>query len=218
MDVVEQGTMKAWIAGLSAIQRYGVDFVDKDTRTCKEVLNLVVRINDAHKDVLEPISYLTQLNLWIYPTVEELQAIIFARKTIPTIQFTYGSRIFNFQEKIDQIHDFIIPLLKSDPTSRRAVLTIFDPVKDAQIYNKEVPGLVSIYFKMHEGKLTVTGTLRSNDYFIGWPTNVFQIYKLQEYVAHEIGVSPGELITISHSAHFFEEYTELIDDLLKRQA
>ena len=75
---------------------------------------------------------------------------------------------------------------------------------------------MSIYFKIIDNELTVTTVIRSNDMFIGWPANIYQIYLLQQYVAKAIGIKTGSITTISHSAHVFDEYKEEVEQVLRK--
>ncbi|MFH1072688.1 MAG: thymidylate synthase [Nanoarchaeota archaeon] len=215
MEINEETTYKAWKEALRHIVSQGKTFTDHENRKCREILNLFLTITSPKEDILIPIETLTKFDRWVYPSIEELSNIIFTKKKIATIHYTYGSRIFNFQDKINQINEFIIPLLKADPNSRRAVIMLYDPVTDSKTFNKEIPSLLFIYFKIQEKKLQLIGFIRSNDFFIGWPTNIYQLYKLQELVAQELGIEQGSLTTISNSAHIFEEYIELINEVLR---
>jgi len=67
-----------------------------------------------------------------------------------------------------------------------------------------------IYFKIHDSKLELTVNIRSNDFFIGWPANVYQIHLLQKYVADKLKISTGKITIFSNSAHVFQEHFEKI--------
>lgn len=213
MEVREQKTLTAWLSGLRIIRDQGIVFLDRERRECKEILDLTVRI-ERPEDILAPIDVLAKKDLWVYPTLEELEDIILTRRKIPTIQYTYGSRIFAFQSRMNQVHDFIIPLLKKDPTTRRAIISLYDPLTDSKLNLKETPSLFVVFFKISQGKLNTTGMIRSNDFLIGWPANIYQLFKLQEMVAQEVGCQVGSLTTISNSSHFFLEYHDVLEDIL----
>jgi thymidylate synthase len=117
----------------------------------------------------------------------------------------------------NQVDDFIIPLLKKDPNSRRAVVVLYSPVADSRVNKKETPSLISIFIKIIEKKLTLTIVIRSNDMFIGWPANIYQVYLLQKYVGEKLGIETGSITTISHSAHIFTEYDEEIKAALSKR-
>jgi thymidylate synthase len=209
MTIKEKTCVDAWKKALKYILEEGVDFTDKDNRQCREVLNLMVSIENPEKDY-EKLSEMMKQFEWIYPTAEELSAIILNKEDLTIYEFSYGPRIFNFAGKKDQINDFIIPLLKNDPNSRRAVISLFNPFTDSDIINKNVPSLMFIHFKIQKNVLNCTCFIRSNDFFIGWAGNIYQIYLLQKYVSDKINVKIGSLSTMSCSAHIFHEHFDHI--------
>lgn len=214
MEIKEKSVLDAWKKSLSYVMDNGDDFVDKDGRTCREILNLIVIIESPEKDYEKPIDMMQQFE-WVYPSKEELETIMLSKEQPASYEFSYGPRIFNFKGK-DQINDFIIPLLKKDPSSRRAMITLFDPSIDSNLLSKNIPSLTYIYFKIKENKLNITCGIRSNDLFIGWPGNIYQITILQKHVAELLGLSLGSLTMISGSAHIFQENFEMISGFIKK--
>lgn len=214
MEIKEKTVVDAWKKSLKYILDNGVDFIDRDERNCRETLNLTIIVKDPEYDYDKPIDIMQQFE-WVYPSKEELESIMLSREQPASYEYSYGPRIFNFKG-VDQINDFILPLLKKDPTSRRAIITLFDPSTDSNLLSKNVPSLLYIYFKIKEDKLTLTCSIRSNDLFIGWPGNIYQIIMLQRHVAELLGIKTGELTTISGSAHIFHEHFEMIDKILQK--
>jgi thymidylate synthase len=216
MEIIKESTTSAWKAAIRIIRDEGRDVVDHDNRLSKELLNLIITITNPSKDITEPINLMRELKKWVYPDPEELESVIFQNESSSVYYYTYGARLFNYAETKNQIDDYIIPLLKQDRNSRRAISMVYYPLSDSVPGIKESPGLISIYFKIVEGKLTVSTLLRSNDMFIGWPANIYQIYLLQKYVAEKVGIETGSITTISHSAHIFEEYNEEMAEVLRK--
>jgi thymidylate synthase (methanogen type) len=212
MIINEKLCVDAWKKALKHIIDEGSDFTDTDNRQCREVLNLIVNIEQPGKDYDKLIDMMKQFE-WIYPTSEELSAIIFNKEDLAIYEYSYGPRIFNFAGKKDQINDYVIPLLRNDPNSRRAVISLFNPSTDSDIVNKNVPSLMFIHFKIKNNELTCTCFIRSNDFFIGWPGNIFQIYLLQKYVADKLNIKTGALSTMSCSAHIFHEHFEHVNKI-----
>jgi thymidylate synthase (methanogen type) len=214
MDVSSQTTMEAWIATLKTILEKGENFDDSDGRVCREVLNLSVTIE--HPDVApdEPIDHIKKINKWFYPSKEELSNIIFNQFDLPLYEYTYGSRLFSHQGVLDQITNYLIPLLRQNPYSRRGTVIVIDPSHDMKIRSRNMPGLVSIHAKVDKGKLRFTAIIRSNDMFIGWPANIYQLVSLQRYVAQELQLGVGAITTYSISAHVFLDYEEEIQRIM----
>ncbi|MCX7998611.1 MAG: thymidylate synthase [Leptospiraceae bacterium] len=207
MEIVEKNTVAAWKKGLKYIYEKGKDFTDKEERVCREVLNLVITVKDPQGDVTKPIEILNSFKKWVYPPFEEIANFMLTKRDIPGYYYTYGSRAFKFGT-LEQIDKFVIPLLKKDLTSRRAVILFYNPSKDSYLYRKETPGMISADFKVRDNKLHVTAVIRSSDVFFGFPANIYQLYILQEYVRKKLGVEPGNLTVFSNSAHIFEDNFE----------
>ncbi len=215
MEIKSETLMSAWKSALRHIIDSGRDFTDENNRICREVLNLLIEIKPPHNDISSAISLLNSFNKWIYPSTEEIADLIISRKMSPTYSYSYGPRIFNFCSSVNQIDDFIIPLLRKSPFSRRAIITIWNPHEDSKVYKREVPGLISIYFKITKKKLNATMSVRSNDIFFGWPANIYQLFVLSEYVSKKLNCEIGSLTTFSNSAHLFKDQFEDIKQVLK---
>jgi thymidylate synthase (methanogen type) len=216
MEIILPTAQDAWKATLHSIIEKGKEFKDNDHRDCKELLNVSVTITSPDVGIEEPIDTIKKIDKWVYPSKDELISIIFNEIEQPLYEYTYGSRIFGYQGTIDQINDYIIPLLKENPMSRRASIVTIDPRKDLNIKNKNAPGLISLHFKIHDEKVLLTAVIRSNDFFIGWPANIYQLAALQYYVAEQLERRVGPLTTYSISAHLFMEYSEEIQKVLEK--
>jgi len=213
MIITAKTCIEAWKKALKHILDEGIDFIDLDNRACREELNLIVNIEEP-KDYEKLLDSMKQFE-WIYPTNEELSTIIFNKEDLAIYEYSYGPRIFNFLGKKDQINDYIIPLLKNDPNSRRAIISLFNPDTDSDVLNKNIPSLMFVHYKILGGKLNCTCFIRSNDFFIGWPGNIYQMCLLQRYIAEKLNIKAGVLTTISSSAHIFHEYNEQVAEILK---
>jgi len=214
MEISSDITISAWKSSLIYILKHGTDFVDENKRVCREVLNFLIEVENPEKDITKAVEALYRFKKWVYPSIDEIAEVIMSRKTIHTYSFSYGPRLFNFRGKINQIDDFIIPLLRKNNFSRRAIIIMWDPEKDSNPYKREVPALTSINFKIMNKKLNATAVVRSNDLFFGWPANFYQIFVLQEYVAKELGCKTGSLTTFSNSAHIFKDQFEDIQKVI----
>ena len=215
MEIIRKTTMDAWKAALTHIMERGEDFNDHDSRVCREILNLTLAIESPERDFEKPIDYMQNFK-FVYPTKEELASIILSKDASAVYEFSYGPRIFNFMGQKDQINDFIIPVLKKYPLSRRAVICLFNPLTDMDVFSKNIPSLMFVHFKIKDKKLDATFFIRSNDFFIGWPGNIYQLHTLQKYVANQLNMPAGSLTTISSSAHIFHEHFEMIKEVIRK--
>ncbi len=213
MNIQEKNATDAWRKAVNLILDKGVLFKDQQGRDCKELLNLTISIQDVRHGVANPISRLQHFSEWSYPSEEEIERAIFSKTNLGAE--LYGPRMFNFGLRLNQIDDYIIPMLKNSPNTRRGIVAVYNPLDDSREGNSMAPSLIYLWFRIKDNKLHVTGHLRSNDIFVGWPANVYQLHVLQKYVAKAVSCELGSITTISNSAHVFPEYLDKIKKALK---
>ncbi|HDP73408.1 MAG TPA: hypothetical protein ENN46_00405 [Candidatus Woesearchaeota archaeon] len=206
-----------WRESLKHVIENGIDFRDENSRICREVFNLNQVINKPWEDTTKCISILSRFKEWKFPPAEEIAAIMISKKLAPEYSYSYGPRLFNFQGRINQIDNFIVPLLKKNPNSRRATVVLWDHFEDVNPAKRDIPSLIMIDFKIRENRINTSAVIRSNDLFFGWSANVYQLFVLSEYVRKEIGCDRGLINTISISAHLFEDQFEFIRKILKEK-
>lgn len=119
----------------------------------------------------------------------------------------YGFRWRN-RFDADQLEGVITELAK-DPTSRRVVLSMWDPYGDpgaAAAGSKDVPCNTHAYFDLSGGTLDMTVCCRSNDIVWGaYGSNVVHFSLLQEYVAVALKVRSGRYYQMSNNLHAYVE-------------
>ncbi|MFH1211681.1 MAG: thymidylate synthase [Candidatus Woesearchaeota archaeon] len=213
MEIKDKTAEGVWKKVLKALLENGADFKDRKERQCREISNMIVTI-ESSEDIAKPIEILNSLKKWVYPPIEELKASILEKDDIPGYYYHYGARAFCYNG-IDQINDFIIPLFKTAPLSKRGVIVFFQPDKDSIVAKKEIPGMLTMNFNIRNSKLNTTTIIRSNDFFYGWPGNVVQCFFLAEYISKELNIPIGTMTTISVSAHIFKDQFEDIKKVLK---
>lgn len=111
---------------------------------------------------------------------------------------------------VDQL-DFVVRELKANPTSRRAVMAIYDPLMDARRENeepwKDVPCNDFISFQSRLGQLHAHVFVRSNDLMWGWSgINAFEWSVLQEVLAGILGIGVGTLTFSISSLHAYDRH------------
>lgn len=215
--ISKRTVIEAWKEALQYILKNGKDFNDENERVCREVFNLLIHVENPADGITEPIKRLDAFGNWKYPLLDEIAHVMLSNKLAPDYSYSYGPRLFNFQKKIDQINDFVIPLLKETPNSRRATATLWDPSEDSNTLKRDIPGLIMIDFKLRQNKLNMTAIIRSNDIFFGWPANIYQLFVLQDFVRKKLGCDIGALDVFSISAHIFKDQFEHIDEILKEK-
>lgn len=125
-----------------------------------------------------------------------------------TLNGAYGHR-WRKRFGDDQLVE-LIRHLKEDPTSRRAVLTMWGPTQDLMnLTSKDVCCNTQAYFEIRGGKLNMTVLCRSNDLVWGaYGANAVHFSFLHEFIAAALDVPLGVYRQFSHNLHL---YTELYD-------
>lgn len=124
----------------------------------------------------------------------------------------YGPRLFEMRG-LNQIEN-IMNLLRSRPTSRRAVIQLFNAEDIHLIDRKEVPCTCSLQFFVRGEKLHMITYMRSNDAFIGLPHDIFAFTMLQEFLATQLRVDLGSYTHMVGSLHLYERDVEQANQYL----
>lgn len=170
--------------------------------------------------------------IWILAGREDVGFISYFNKQIQNysddgkrFHAAYGARLRNtplylehfdnggfVKDTIDQI-ELVVGRLIQDPSSRQAVLSLWDPARDLQGNFKDYPCNNLCYFTLRDGTLSMSVTRRSNDMIWGLPYNQIQFYFIQAMVAGSLGVEMGPCVEYIQNLHV---YTQLYPELLKK--
>lgn len=209
MEITATTMMDAWKRAVHAIASHGHVSLDDEKRECRELLNLAVTVEQP-ATIGEAIRAMRSTRKWIYPSEDELANIMLNKESSPIYDYLYGQRIFAYEGVLNQVDEHVIPSLQARPGSRRAFVSLLNPVEDLRSGASNTPGIILISFRIIEKKLCVTALIRTSGFFTGWPANVYQVARLQEYVARALSIVPGSVTTISLSAHL---YADQYDDI-----
>lgn len=182
--------------------------------TSKELIGVLLHLKNPRARLSrtetkgKPFSAIGEL-LWYLSGSNELSFIYYYIKQYAkdtedglTIYGGYGPRLLNARGKYNQIEN-VIKLLQERPTSRKAVIQLFD-AKDISDDHKEIPCTCSLQFFIRDGKLHMMTHMRSNDAFWGLPHDIFAFTMLQEIIAGELAVDLGEYRHSVGSMHLYD--------------
>ena len=121
----------------------------------------------------------------------------------------YGPRLRRWgndgEPTTDQLA-YVVDALRADPTTRQAVMVIWDPATDT------LPGLDRpcnnwLHFLSRDGVLNLHVATRSNDIMWGWSgINVFEWSALLQLVAELTGLEAGAITFSISSLHLYEHH------------
>ncbi|MEU4574607.1 thymidylate synthase [Nonomuraea sp. NPDC023979] len=114
----------------------------------------------------------------------------------------YGPRMRRWDGHVDQLAQVLVTL-QADPHSRRAVIQLYDPVRDAGGH-RDVPCTLGYRFHLRQGRLHMATTMRSQDLWTGLPYDIFAATTLQELMAGWLGAELGDYHHHVDSLHLYE--------------
>lgn len=120
----------------------------------------------------------------------------------------------NDYKGFDQL-DECIKILKNDPTSRRIIMTTYNP---ADVEKSVLPPChgISIQFYVNDNKLDCMMHQRSADLFLGLPFNITSYSLLTYIIAKHVGLETGKLIITLGDAHIYDNHIDAVKEQLKR--
>lgn len=101
--------------------------------------------------------------------------------------------------------DFIVNELIKNPSSRRAVLTIYDG-KEHEMHFKDTPCTLNIVFNIIHGKLNMTVLMRSNDLWYGFCNDQYCFSMLQKLVSDKLGIEIGWYYHFANNLHIYDRH------------
>ena len=151
--------------------------------------------------VVEALQLVGQVTV---PRVVTDGAAVFERyKDDGVLHGAYGARIHGSLSSV-------VSLLKRDPSSRQAVLTIYSSASDLDRDKRDIPCTLAIQFFCRGGKLLARTSMRSNDVFLGLPYDLVQFISLQAAIAAALDLPLG---CYSHTVGSMHAYLRDLDNL-----
>ena len=113
---------------------------------------------------------------------------------------------FNPNDGIDQLTN-VINLIKTDPSSRRILMTSYNPKQSDQGVLYPCHGL-TIQFYVNNGELSTHMYQRSADWFLGVPFNIASYALLTMLIAQVTKLKVSELIISFGDAHIYSDHVQ----------
>lgn len=199
------------VRGMSTLEWKGV-FVTDYLNPCERVLL------DEHRDA-NPFFHFFE-SLWILASRNDVKYLTQFNSRMAefsddgeVFHGAYGYRLRRAQG-FDQIFN-AIELLRKEPSTRRAVLQIWDARLDLGMQSRDIPCNDLLMLDIRDERLNMAICCRSNDALWGaYGANAVQFSVLQEFIARAIDVQVGTMTQISRSFHVYnerEDFTKLAD-------
>jgi thymidylate synthase len=130
------------------------------------------------------------------------------------LRYGYGHQIRRFgPKKVDQLM-YVENLLKTDPYSRRIMWNLWNANDlDEMVLT---PCHNQVQFYVDDGKLSCHLYIRSSDFFLGLPFNIFSYTVLTYILAKRCSLEPYELIVSSGDTHIYMNHIQQVKEQLSR--
>lgn len=214
------GISDALVGLASKIYKEGTD-IDAPKGSWRQVLNNTVTLTDPmqrHLTVLNrrnnPIASIVE-TMWVLSGSNGIsvispylpRAVDFSDDGL-TWRAGYGKRMRHFgSSDIDQLTR-VFEILRDDPTSRQAVISLYSPEEDSiKLKTKDIPCNNWLSFHIESGVLHMSVAIRSNDLVWGWSgINMFEWSVVHQLLAESLGVHTGTVTYLQGNLHMYRTY------------
>tara|TARA_R110001632_G_scaffold1148_1_gene4628 strand:+ start:712 stop:1374 length:663 start_codon:yes stop_codon:yes gene_type:complete len=116
----------------------------------------------------------------------------------------YVNSNYGYQWERNKQLDNIIAMLKTNPDTRQAAISIYDgkEVSDGN-YTHDTPCTYAVQFTIVHNRLDMCVTMRSNDLWYGFCNDQYQFSKLQEMVSKQLDIETGVYYHFAHNMHLY---------------
>lgn len=200
----------AWRTVLEQIMKSGDEIEDENEDVVKELLNVMLTINDPLNSTA-PNGYFTierykRCENQFLDSKNQFEGIAYGNRIRKHFGFKLGRDIYSI--KTDQIES-VITRLKRNRTTRRALLTVFDPSVDH--YQDKIPSMVMVDFKIRKNRLYCTAVWRSNDVYGSWIQNFFALRGLSKHISQCLNMNMGPITVHLVSAYIYKRnYSDVL--------
>ena len=111
---------------------------------------------------------------------------------------------YGWQWKRNNQLELIIQMLKDNPETRQAAISIYD-AKEWDEYTFDTPCTYAVQFTVLDGKLNMSVVMRSNDLWYGFCNDQYQFSNLQMLVAKKTGYKMGTYYHFAHNLHLYND-------------
>ena len=106
-------------------------------------------------------------------------------------------------ERTSQL-DIIVQMLKDNPETRQAAISIYD-AKEISDYTNDTPCTYAVQFTIVHGRLDMCVVMRSNDLWYGFCNDQYCFSELQRLVSTRLNIEPGTYYHFAHNMHLYND-------------
>lgn len=211
-----------------SVMEHGIEASPRDQRKTKELLSHTVVIANPRDRLItcpprQPrLDYSVAGLGWNLMERSDAESICFWNPNGWNFADRYGKNEefhgANYGERIVWQIEKCIELLKNEPESRRAWVSVWDQHTEVDngyfMTGKDVPCTVGFGLRILGGKLMMQSVMRSQSVVGVFPYDSFLFLTLQELIANELGVELGYYMHTCNSAHIYESEFKFANNIL----
>ena len=194
----------AWAQLAHSLVKHGAKVSPRGKET-REIRNVSLRFHGRNNIILSEqrdLNYRFMVAEWLWMAAGRNDAGSITRFNKQLAQFSDDGIRFAgaYGPMIKDQLAYVIKNLKSDSTSRQALLTIWRPSPGP---SRDIPCTVALQFFLRDDLLHVTATMRSSDVWLGVPYDAFNFSQIGASIAGAMGVDLGEVVMNLGSSHVY---------------
>jgi len=122
----------------------------------------------------------------------------------------YGPRLRNlYHGGVDQV-EMVLHRLRGDPSTRQAVISLWDPIADTTTGSKDYPCNNWLHFLIRDNQISLSVAQRSADVMWGWSNiNAFEWSTLLKMMAFWTNTEVGSIEWYVTSMHLYERHYDI---------
>ena len=118
---------------------------------------------------------------------------------------------YGYQWQRENQLDNVIEMLKDNPNTRQATISIYDGKQiESGVYKYDTPCTYAIQFTILNDKLNMCVTMRSNDLWYGFCNDQYCFSQLQIMVANRLEIETGTYYHFAHNLHLYNNIIEKV--------
>jgi thymidylate synthase len=199
----------------------------RDARPFREIMGIVLKIHDPRRRLLysenRGINYGYMLGnfFWSISGSSLLNGILFYNRRgvdfsddAVSVAAAPGERMFSL--RYGNQFGKCVSILKRDPASRRAVISLYSK-DDAGSVHRDCPCFLTIQFLIRQNRLDAIATCRSQSALMVLPYDSFLHSMIQECMSAILGVDLGSFYLQIGSCHYYLDEECLVDAFLDEE-
>jgi thymidylate synthase len=211
-NILANSPIEAWMDVVYHLNKFGKD-IDTKKGFRRTIFNLDVNIKDPSFD---DENDLKEFGFDVNHLRDYQKEILEANLGL-SLKYSYGNRIRQYWggDALEKVSE----MLKEDPTNRHCLISLWDTNKDL-LKRDSSPCLTDIYFVIEpENKLMLSASFRTHNAISAWLPNVYGLRAIQEKVAKDIGIEPGQINIRSRWASISKDdpKTQFLLDLIDKK-